>query len=158
LGADRLLDPATTGMLLAIRRGFIEETNAASTGEFVLIDMAVIAFANAMRVQSMIGNTSLILEAEMFGQPTLRAKWEKEYGGRRRTSRDWQSRSMCNGFGIGLCRWQSTFSGWREKPSRHSGGSDKFLPRTSSGLCLSKSILRRRTDRGVAPAIVETPS
>jgi hypothetical protein len=82
LGADRLLDPATTGMLLAIRRGFIEETNAASTGEFVLIDMAVIAFANAMRVQSMIGNTSLILEAEMFGQPTLRAKWEKEYGGR----------------------------------------------------------------------------
>src|SRR2546423_12305394 len=33
LGADRLLDPATTGMLLAIRRGLIEETNAASTGE-----------------------------------------------------------------------------------------------------------------------------
>jgi hypothetical protein len=82
LGADRLLDPATTGMLLAIRRGLIEETNAATPGEFVLIDMAVIAFANAMRVQSMIGNTSLAIESEMFGQPTLRARWKKEYGGR----------------------------------------------------------------------------
>jgi hypothetical protein len=27
--------------------------------DYVLIDMAVIAFANAMRVQSIIGNTSL---------------------------------------------------------------------------------------------------
>ena len=82
MGVDRLLDPATTGMLLAIRRGLVEETNATTIGEFVLIDMAVIAFANAMRLQSMIGNTSLTIEGEMFGQPTLRAKWKKEYGGR----------------------------------------------------------------------------
>jgi hypothetical protein len=82
LGADRLLDAPTAAMLLAIRRGLIEETNATSASELVLIDMAVIAYANAMRVQSMIGNTTLIIEAEMFGQPTLRAKWKKEYGGR----------------------------------------------------------------------------
>ena len=82
LGADRLIDPPLTGMLLAIRRGLIEEMNAASMADYVLIDMAVIAFANAMRVQSMIGNTSLIIESEMFGQPTLRAKWKSEYGGR----------------------------------------------------------------------------
>jgi len=44
--------------------------------------MAVIDFANAMRIQSMIGNTALIIEAEMFGQPTLRAKWKSEHGGR----------------------------------------------------------------------------
>ena len=69
-------------MLLAVRRGLIEEMNAASMADYVLIDMAVIAFANAMRVQSIIGNTSLIIESEMFGQPTLRAKWKSEYGGR----------------------------------------------------------------------------
>ena len=80
LGADRLIDPALTGMLLAIRRGLIEEINAASMVDYVLVDMAVIAFTNAMRVQSVIGNTSLIIESEMFGQPTLRAKWKKEYG------------------------------------------------------------------------------
>jgi hypothetical protein len=82
LGADRLLDAPTAGMLLAIRRGLIEETSASSASELVLIDMAVIAYANAMRLQSMIGNTSLLIEMEMFGQPTLRAKWKKEYGGR----------------------------------------------------------------------------
>jgi hypothetical protein len=48
-----------------------------------LIDMAVLALAvNAMRCQSMIGNTALVLEAEMFGQPSLRAKWKKNYGAR----------------------------------------------------------------------------
>jgi len=82
LGADRLLDAPTAGKLLAIRRGLIEETKASSATELVLIDLAVIDFANAMRLQSMIGNTALIIEAEMFGQPTLRAKWKKKYGGR----------------------------------------------------------------------------
>jgi hypothetical protein len=82
LGANRLLDPATTGMLLAIRRGLIEETGAATTSEMMLIDMAVTAFANAMRIQSMVGNTSLFIEAELFGQPSLRAQWKKARGGR----------------------------------------------------------------------------
>ena len=66
----------------ATARSVIEETNATSASTLVLIDMTVIAFANAMRVQSMIGNTALLIETEMFGQPTLRAKWKKEYGGR----------------------------------------------------------------------------
>ena len=82
LGAARLLDPATTGMLLAIRRGLIEENNATSIAQYVLIDMAVIAIANAMRLQSIVGNTSLIIEGELFGQPTLRAKWENVNSGR----------------------------------------------------------------------------
>ena len=82
LGAFGLLDPAMVGMLIAIRRGLFEETNASSARELVLIDMAVVAYANAMRLQSMIGNTALIIESEMFGQPTLRAKWMNEYGGR----------------------------------------------------------------------------
>jgi hypothetical protein len=82
LGADRLLDAPTAGMLLAIRRSLIEESNATTASELVLIDMAVIAYANAIRLQSMIGNTALIIEAEMFGQPSLRAKWKKKYGAR----------------------------------------------------------------------------
>ena len=82
MGVDRLIDPATTGMLLAIRRGLVEETNATTIGEFVMIDMAVIAFANAMRLQSITGNTSLMIEGELFGQPTLQARWKKAYGGR----------------------------------------------------------------------------
>ena len=41
LGADRLIDAPTAGLLLAIRRGLIEETNATSASELVVIDMAV---------------------------------------------------------------------------------------------------------------------
>jgi hypothetical protein len=53
------------------------------SSELVLIDMAVLALAvNAMRCQSMIGNTALVLEAEIFGLPSLRAKWKKKYGAR----------------------------------------------------------------------------
>jgi hypothetical protein len=43
LGAERLLDPATSGMLLAIRRGLVEEAGATSMGDYVLIDAVVIA-------------------------------------------------------------------------------------------------------------------
>jgi hypothetical protein len=82
MGADRLIDPALTGMLLAIRRGLIEEIHSPTMADFMLIDMAVIAFANQMRLQSIVGNTSLMLESELFGQPTLRARWKKHYGGR----------------------------------------------------------------------------
>jgi hypothetical protein len=67
-------------MLLAFRRRLAEEMTAVSIADYVIIDMAVIAFANAMRVQSIIANTSLIIESERFGQPTLRAKWKSEYG------------------------------------------------------------------------------
>jgi hypothetical protein len=82
LGAKRLLDPATTGMLLAMRRGLVEETGAATMQEFMLIDTAVVAYANAMRLQSIVGNTALLIEAELFGQPSLRAKWKEKYPNR----------------------------------------------------------------------------
>jgi hypothetical protein len=79
MGADRLLDPANTGMLLGIRRGLIEESEATSTSDIVLIDMAVTAFGNAMRLQSVVGNMCLILEADLFGQRNLSAIWKDEY-------------------------------------------------------------------------------
>ena len=50
--------------------------------DYVLIGMAVIAFANAMRVQPIIGNTARIIESELFGQPTLPAKRKQQFGGR----------------------------------------------------------------------------
>jgi hypothetical protein len=64
-------------MLLAICRGVIEESGAMTTSEVVLIDMAATASANVMRVQLIVGNTSLLIEAELFGQPSLRANGNK---------------------------------------------------------------------------------
>jgi hypothetical protein len=85
LGADRLLDAPTAGTLLAIRRGLIEETGAETASEMALIDLAVIAHANAMRIQTMIGNSALIIESELFAQQSMRAKWKSTHGGRYET-------------------------------------------------------------------------
>ena len=129
LGAFGLLDPAQAGMLLAIRRGLIEETNAASTDELVLIDMAVVAYANAMRLQAMIGNTRLIIESEMFGQPTLRPcarSGRAHTAGDRRTSGASSSRIMSRGSGTSCCRW------WNELTVRHGKAS---TPSAGYGRC-----------------------
>jgi hypothetical protein len=79
LAADGLLDPPTAGMLLTIRRGLIEETQAQTASEMVLIDLAVIAYASAMRIQTTISNTALIIERELFGQQSLREKWKRTH-------------------------------------------------------------------------------
>jgi hypothetical protein len=80
LAAEGLLDPPTAGMLLAIRRGLIEETQAQTASQMVLIDLAVIDYANAMRIQTTINNMALIIERELFGQQSLRAKWKSTHG------------------------------------------------------------------------------
>jgi hypothetical protein len=82
LGADRLLHPRTTATFLAMRRGLIEEFNATSASELMLIDTAVIASANAARLEAMVGNTALLIESEMFRQQSMRAKWKKTHGSR----------------------------------------------------------------------------
>jgi hypothetical protein len=80
LGADRLLHPRTAATFLAMRRGLIEEFSAASVSELTLVDAAVLASANAARIEAIIGNTTLLIESEMFGQQAMRAKWKKTHG------------------------------------------------------------------------------
>jgi hypothetical protein len=80
LGADALIDAQTAGVLLAMRVNLIEDTKATSTADYMVIDMAVIAQANAIRVQRTINNMALLIEAEMFGQESLHRKWRREHG------------------------------------------------------------------------------
>jgi hypothetical protein len=82
LGADALIDAQTAGMLLALRVNLVEDAKATSAADYMLIDMAVIAHANAIRVQRLINNTALLIEAEMFGQAPLHRKWRREHGRR----------------------------------------------------------------------------
>jgi hypothetical protein len=63
----------------------------------VLIDMAVVAYANAMRPQAMIGNTALIIESEMF----------RHKAGDRRTSKASRSRSTSHVSAINCCHYST---------------------------------------------------
>jgi hypothetical protein len=116
------------GMLLAIRRGLIEQTNATTASELVLIDMAVIAYANAMRLQSMIGNANLIIiiEAEMFGQPSLRAKWKKKYGARPGDISGLAAEEHVARL-RDYCHWLRNLTGSRARASRRSAGCGRHL-------------------------------
>lgn len=80
LGAENQLDPKLMAHLWAFREGLIADTGAETTGELALIDMAVVAFANVLRVQGWIGNWCLHIEREAFGQKSLRAEFRDRHG------------------------------------------------------------------------------
>lgn len=80
MGAERLLDPKQMAHLWGFREDLVADTGAESAGELALVDMAVVAYANVLRVQGWIGNWSLNVEREAFGQKGLRADFKDRYG------------------------------------------------------------------------------
>lgn len=80
LGAERLLDPKLMAHLWALREDLVADTGADSAGELALIDLAIVAYANVLRVQGWVGNWSLHVEREGFGQKGLRADFKDRYG------------------------------------------------------------------------------
>jgi hypothetical protein len=71
-----------------------------------------------MRFQSMIGNTALVLEAEMFGQPSLRAKWKKKYGARPEDINGLAVEEHVARLRTSCCRWLRSLTGSRARASR----------------------------------------
>ena len=51
LRAERHLDPMLMAVLLTIRQQLIEDTGAHGMHELMLVDMAVLSYHNALRVQ-----------------------------------------------------------------------------------------------------------
>jgi hypothetical protein len=46
----------------------------------MVIDLAVLAYVNALRVQGWIGDLSLVIEHELFAEESLKVKLRQEYG------------------------------------------------------------------------------
>ena len=79
LGAQGLLDPTLSAVLIELRRRLVADygSSAAAT---MLIDQAVVAYHNFIRVTGWTGNTALTVEAEFFGRDQPSAKFEDRYG------------------------------------------------------------------------------
>jgi hypothetical protein len=79
LGAERFLEPQLMAILWQLRQTLVEEYGAEAPTATMLIDLAVMTYYNALRVQAWIGDLALHIEHEFFGQegPTakLRQKW-----------------------------------------------------------------------------------
>jgi hypothetical protein len=73
LGAERYLDAETVAVLITLRQNLIAEIGKPSAAELMLIDTAVVAYYNFLRVQGWIGNSALVFEGELFGKEPLNA-------------------------------------------------------------------------------------
>jgi hypothetical protein len=80
LGIQRVLDPKLMATLWQLRQGLIAEYGAESPGMTMAIDLAVMAYANALRVQSWIGDLALSIGGELFGEDSLKVKLRQHYG------------------------------------------------------------------------------
>jgi hypothetical protein len=80
LGAQRLLHPEMIATLLDLRRGLLADLKATSTADAMLLDLAVLAYYNALRVQGWIGNLALHIEHELFGQSAPSVKLKAQHG------------------------------------------------------------------------------
>ena len=82
LGAERHLDPVLMAVLLTIRQQLIEDTGAQGMHELMLVDMTVLSYYNALRVQGWVGDSAFWVEHELFGGESPTAKLEEQHGRR----------------------------------------------------------------------------
>src|SRR5437870_2516322 len=68
LGAERHLDPKLMATLLSLRRRLIAEWEITTATETMLVDLAILGYYHALRVQGWVGDLALLIEHEFFGQ------------------------------------------------------------------------------------------
>jgi hypothetical protein len=80
LGAERHLDPPLMAVLLVLRRRLVDEHEARTAAELMLIDLAVIAYYHTLRINGWVGTFAALIEHEFFQQEGPSAKLQKRYG------------------------------------------------------------------------------
>jgi hypothetical protein len=80
LGAERYLDPPLMATLLGRRQRLLAELPNAGAAESMLIDGAVLAYFNMIRVQGWLGNLAADIEHELFAQPVPTATLDPKSG------------------------------------------------------------------------------
>jgi hypothetical protein len=80
LGAERVLDRQLMATLWQLRQGLLEQYGAESPAMTMVIDLAVMSYYDALRIRGWIGDLSLVIEHELFGEDTLKVKLRQQYG------------------------------------------------------------------------------
>jgi hypothetical protein len=80
LGAERHLDPTLMAVLLVLRRRLIDEHDARTAAELMLIDLAMLSYYHALRINGWVGNFAALIEHEFFGSEGPSVKLQKRYG------------------------------------------------------------------------------
>jgi len=80
LGAEHYLDPTLMATIWGLRQHIIEDEKIESAAEMMLLDLAVLAYFNALRVQRWIGDLAIHIEHEWFGMESPTADFERQHG------------------------------------------------------------------------------
>lgn len=72
MGADRQLDLPLVATLTQLRQGLLAGIEQPGVADHMLVDAAVVAYRNFLRVQGWLGSLCLELERELFGQQNHR--------------------------------------------------------------------------------------
>jgi hypothetical protein len=67
LGAQRYLDPNLMATILALRQRLIAEWAITTAAEMMLVDLALLSYYHALRVQGWTGDLAVRIEHEFFG-------------------------------------------------------------------------------------------
>jgi len=71
LGAERHLDPELMAVIWNLRQGIIAQYEPVTLQEMMLIDLGIISYYHALRINGWIGNFATLIEHEFFGQAGL---------------------------------------------------------------------------------------
>ena len=77
LGADRYVEPKIAMTILLIRNKMIEDMQLESAAEFMLMDGALMAHFNSIRLQRMFGDLVTQVERELFHDDSMSVKLKK---------------------------------------------------------------------------------
>jgi hypothetical protein len=73
LGAERFLEPELMATLTQLRKDLLTGIENPTAVDTMMVDVAIIAYRNLLRVQGWIGDLSLVVECHLFGQEPLSA-------------------------------------------------------------------------------------
>jgi hypothetical protein len=77
LGAERHLDPKLMATLWSLRQRLIAEWGISTAAEMMLLDLALLGYYHALRVQGWVGDLALHIEHEFFAQDALAENGER---------------------------------------------------------------------------------
>ena len=80
LGAERYLDPKLMATLWYLRKTIVADSQATTAAEFMLIDMAILAYYNTLRIQGWVGDLALHIEHAFFGKAAPSVQVRLQYG------------------------------------------------------------------------------
>jgi hypothetical protein len=88
MGAERFLDPKLIATLMELRQRIMVEWGITTAAETMLLDLALVHYYNALRVQGWIGDLALHTERQFFGSGAFAAEYRDLSRGTRQAADD----------------------------------------------------------------------